>query len=57
MYEYVCDKIIPGCTTKITGDTPERTVELASEHLHEHHGASETDSDLVRYAINPIIAR
>ena len=46
MYEYVCDHIIPGCTHKETGDTPEAVREKAIAHLHEHHDMSYIDEDV-----------
>ena len=44
MYEYICDRIIPGCTCKETGDTPEAVREKAVQHLHEHHGMDYIDN-------------
>ena len=44
MYEYVCDKIIPGCTYKERGDTSEAVREKAVAHLHEHHGMDYIDN-------------
>jgi predicted small metal-binding protein len=43
VYEYACDRVVPGCTVKITGDTPERVREKAREHLREHHGMEYVD--------------
>ena len=37
MFEFICDKVIPGCEHKETGNTEERTRELAIEHLREKH--------------------
>ncbi len=45
MYEFVCDHIIPGCTHKETGDTPEAVHEKAIAHLHEHHDMSYIDDE------------
>jgi predicted small metal-binding protein len=44
MYEFVCIKIIPGCTYQEKGDTPEAIRERAVEHLHEHHGMDYIDN-------------
>jgi predicted small metal-binding protein len=44
VYEFVCDKIIPGCTYKETGDTPEAAREKAIAHLHEHHDMDYIDN-------------
>ncbi|MFO7547651.1 MAG: DUF1059 domain-containing protein [Acidimicrobiia bacterium] len=43
MFEFVCDRIIPGCTHKESGDTVEEVRELARTHLHEHHGMEYLD--------------
>ena len=43
MYEYVCDRIIPGCTYEERGDTSEAVREKAIE-LHEHHRMDYIDS-------------
>ena len=44
MFEYVCDHIVPGCTIKTQGDTPERAREKAVAHLNEHHGMEYIDA-------------
>ncbi|MEN8114808.1 MAG: DUF1059 domain-containing protein [Actinomycetota bacterium] len=49
MFEYLCDHVIPGCTTKETGDTSEAVKEKAIKHLHEHHD--------MEYLDEPTIAR
>ena len=38
MFEFVCERVIPGCSHKETGDTPEAVREKAERHIHEHHG-------------------
>ena len=56
MYEYVCERLIPGCTYRSDGETPERVREKALEHLHEHHGMDYIDDDIrsrVNLAILP----
>jgi predicted small metal-binding protein len=45
MYEYICDRLIPGCSHRETGDTPEAVREKALKHLHEHHGMEYLDAD------------
>jgi predicted small metal-binding protein len=45
MFEYVCDRLIPGCPHRETGDTPEAVREKAVKHLHEHHGMEYIDGD------------
>lgn len=47
MYEFMCDRIIPGCTHKERGDTPEAVREKAIKHLHEGHGMEYIDEDLM----------
>ncbi len=47
MYEFVCDRIIPGCTHKERGDTPEAVREKAITHLREGHGVDSIDDDLI----------
>ncbi len=43
MFEFICDRVIPGCEHKETGDTAERVHEKAIAHLHEHHDLSYID--------------
>lgn len=43
MFEFICDRVIPGCEHKERGDTPERAREKAIEHLHDHHDMSYID--------------
>lgn len=47
MYEFVCERIIPGCTVREKGDTPEALREKAIAHLHEHHDMSYIDKPLL----------
>lgn len=47
MYEFVCDRIIPGCTHKDRGDTPEAVREKAIAHLREGHGMDYIDEELI----------
>ena len=46
MFEFVCQHIVPGCSTKERGDTPEAVREKALRHLREHHDLSYIDDDL-----------
>ena len=48
MYEFVCDHLIPGCTTTERGDTPEAVREKAVEHLHQGHGMEYIDDDMMK---------
>lgn len=43
MFEFVCDRLIPGCSHRETGDTPEAVREKALIHLREHHGPEYVD--------------
>jgi predicted small metal-binding protein len=58
MFEYVCEHVIPGCTTKVeAADTPEAAREKALEHLHQHHGMEYIDgptSEKISLAIVPV---
>ena len=57
MFEFVCDKVIPGCTHKETSDTPEAAREKAIAHLHEHHDMKYIDQDVtarIGIAISPL---
>jgi predicted small metal-binding protein len=44
VFEFICDRIVPGCTHKETGDTPEAVREKAVQHLHDHHGMDYIDN-------------
>jgi predicted small metal-binding protein len=46
MFEFVCEHIVPGCSAKERGDTPEAAREKALQHLREHHDMSYIDADL-----------
>lgn len=37
VYEFVCDRIIPGCTHTETAESLEAAREKAEKHLREHH--------------------
>jgi hypothetical protein len=56
----VCDRLIPGCSHRETGDTPEAVREKALKHLHEHHDMEYLDagtSSQVDSLIVPLLAR
>ena len=36
-YEFVCDRIIPGCTHVETAETEKEVQEKAREHMRDHH--------------------
>ena len=37
MFEFVCDRIIPGCTHEDRDESREQLLERATAHLKEHH--------------------
>jgi predicted small metal-binding protein len=37
-YEFVCEHLVPGCTTKVRAETKEEAARRAARHLEEHHG-------------------
>ena len=59
MYEFLCERVIPGCTHRETGETREAVHERAVKHLHEHDGLDYLDDDTktrLSLAIMPIEA-
>ena len=58
MFEYVCDKLVPGCHYKARAETEEEAHELARDHLHEHHQLEYIDDqawETIGKAVMPII--
>jgi predicted small metal-binding protein len=43
MYEFVCDRIIPGCNHTETAATEEEARLKARQHLKDHHGMESLD--------------
>ena len=43
MFEFVCDRIIPGCTHVERGETREKLLENAMDHLGDRHGTDYID--------------
>lgn len=37
MFEFVCEKLVPGCTTKERADTRDDAVAKAERHMMDHH--------------------
>jgi predicted small metal-binding protein len=37
VYEFLCERIIPGCKHRETGEDREDVLERALEHMREHH--------------------
>lgn len=46
MFEFVCDRIIPGCSYTERGDTEEKLLEQAMDHLRERHNMEYIDKPL-----------
>ena len=58
MFEYVCDKLIPGCEHKFEGATEEELHELAKHHLREHHDIEYAEDQswlMISKAVIPIV--
>jgi predicted small metal-binding protein len=36
-FEFVCEHLIPGCTSKVQGETKEEVAAKAEKHIHDHH--------------------
>lgn len=47
MYEFVCDRIIPGCTHKEKAETEEEAREKARRHLADHHRREELNHQAI----------
>jgi predicted small metal-binding protein len=45
VYEYLCQHVVQGCTTKISAETREQAVEGAKDHVHEHHPTEYIDDE------------
>ena len=54
MYEYVCEHVIPGCTTKELAESRKATLEKALTHLQEHHDIEHPDAGTLN-AVNAAI--
>ncbi len=58
MFEYVCDKLIPGCEHKFEAVTEEELHDLAKHHLREHHDIEYVDDQswlMISKAVIPIV--
>ena len=47
MYEFVCDRIIPGCDFKARAETHEKMKAKAVEHMRESHEMTDLDKDVL----------
>ncbi len=54
MYEYICDHVIPGCTTTELGKSRQAALEMALIHLKEHHDIEHPDAGTLN-AVNAAI--
>ncbi|MGI9647694.1 MAG: DUF1059 domain-containing protein [Acidimicrobiia bacterium] len=36
-FEFVCEHLIPGCTSKVQADSKDEVVKKAEKHIHDHH--------------------
>jgi predicted small metal-binding protein len=58
MFEYVCDKLIPGCEHTLEAVTEVELHELAKHHLREHHDIEYADEQgwlMISKAVIPIV--
>lgn len=46
MFEFACERIIPGCSFTERGDTEEKLLEQAMDHLRERHNMDYIDKPL-----------
>ena len=46
MFEFACERIIPGCSFTERGDTKEKLLEQAMDHLRERHNMDYIDKPL-----------
>jgi len=46
VFEFVCDRIIPGCRFVERDDTEEKLLEQAMDHLRERHNMDYIDKPL-----------
>jgi len=44
MYEYICDHVIPGCTSTELAESRQAAMEKAMIHLQEHHDIEHPDA-------------
>jgi predicted small metal-binding protein len=47
MYEFVCDRIIPGCSHKETAGTEDEARKKGRQHLEDHHRMETGDSQRI----------
>ena len=37
MFEFVCERLIPGCTSKVSGEDRDDVIAKAERHMVDHH--------------------
>ena len=37
MFEFVCERLIPGCTAKVRGEDRDEVAARAENHMRDHH--------------------
>lgn len=47
MFEFFCEKVIPGCTHTETGGSEDEVRRKAEAHLRDHHHLHYLDDDLL----------
>lgn len=47
MREFKCGEIVPGCETKIQGESDEEILEHVADHAREAHGMDEVPPEVV----------
>lgn len=45
MFEFACERLIPGCTTKVQGEDEDDVITRAEQHMRDHHDRM-TDAEL-----------
>ena len=56
-YEFACEHIFPGCTTRIEGESKDEVARRAAEHLRAHHDADPVRGSDVNLAMWQAIVR
>lgn len=57
MFQFVCERLVPGCDYKSKQLTEEESHEIAKDHLHERHQIEYVDDDAwetIARAVMPI---
>jgi len=46
VFEFICDRVIPGCTHEDRDESREQLLERAEAHLKEHHDLDHDDEPI-----------